>query len=72
MRPLSKNYKLFLSIMAVVLNMLTAAFAYSFVGTLGLSFGMRYCVGLLIMLSPVFTSWVVIALWRKEKAAQTE
>ena len=72
MKPLSKNYKLFISIMAVVLNLLTAAFAYSFVGTLGLSFGMSYLIGLLIMLSPTFTTWVVIALWRKEKASQTE
>ena len=72
MKPLSKHYKLFLSVTAVVLNLLTAAFAYSFVGTLGLSFAVRYCIGLLIMLSPTFTTWVVIALWRKEKANQTE
>ena len=72
MKPLSKNYKLFISIMAVILNMLTSALAYSFTGELGLSFGMRWLTGCLIMLSPMFTFWVVAALWRKEKASQTE
>ena len=72
MKPLSKNYKLFISIMAVMLNMLTSALAYSFIGELGLSFEMRWLIGCLIMLSPMFTFWVVVALWRKEKANQTE
>ena len=65
-----KNYKFIISILAVVCNALTAAFAYSFVGSLGLSFAARWFIGFLIMCSPLFTTWVVIALWRKEKARQ--
>lgn len=67
-----KNCKLIISILAVVFNVLTAAFAYSFVGSLGLSFAMRWFIGFLIICSPMFTTWAVIALWRKEKATEKE
>ena len=65
-----KSYQVIISILAVVLNFLVSAFAYSFVGSLGLSFAARWFIGFLIMCSPLFTTWVVIALWRKEKARQ--
>ena len=68
----SKNYQIIISILAVVLNLLVSAFAYSFVGSLGLSFAMRWFIGFLIICSPMFTTWAVIALWKKEKARQKE
>lgn len=66
---MGRNLKLAVTILAMALNAVTAAFAYSFVGELDLSFGMRYLAGLLIMLSPMFTFLLAMALWRKEKKA---
>lgn len=69
---MSRKYKLAISVLAIVLNALTAAFAYSFVGHLDLAYGVRFLIGWLIMVSPVFTFFVVCALWRKEKTDRTE
>ena len=64
----NRNCGLVIGILAVVFNLLVSAFAYGFVGGLGLSFGMRWLVGFLIMVAPMLTTWAVVFLWKKEKA----
>ena len=68
----NRNCGLVIGILAVVFNLLVSAFAYSFVGGLGLSFGMRWLVGFLIMVSPMLTTWAVVFLWKKEKAEKKD
>ena len=72
MDNISKNYKLLISIIALISTAVTASFAYSFLGYLDLSRGMKFLYGFLLYLAPISTSWVVVALWRKGKQKERD
>ncbi len=72
MDNVSKDFKLLISIIALVSTAVTASFAYSFLGYLDLSRGMKFLYGFLLYLAPMSTFWVVAALWRKEKQKERD
>lgn len=62
---MTKGYKIFVSILALVFSFGAMGIGFGFVGSSTLSFGMRIVCNLFFAMQTLTTCWVIGALFRK-------
>ena len=66
-----RAYRIVLSVLAWVLSVFAASFAYSFLGSTSWSSGIRYLAGLVLMLAPLTVFFLAVELLRRERRTGT-
>lgn len=64
---MTKQYKILISILALLFSIGATCIGFSFVGSSALDFGTRFICDFFFLMQAISTCWVVIGLFRKEK-----